>query len=123
MIRRQPITTRSDTLFPSTTLFRSVRAGGARPRPRPEQEDPQARPQDVAVGQGGRGQADRGGRRRGEGAQDGGTGKEEIGRAHVCTPVTNAKPVFRLLRVKKNTKRRETVGHTSQEAKTANTKT
>src|SRR3546814_14094786 len=30
MIRRPPISTRTDTLFPSTTLFRSVRATGFR---------------------------------------------------------------------------------------------
>src|SRR3546814_12892761 len=34
MIRRPPRSTRTDTLFPYTTLFRSV-AGGRRARPRP----------------------------------------------------------------------------------------
>src|SRR3546814_3149652 len=32
MIRRPPRSTRTDTLFPYTTLFRSERAGGERPR-------------------------------------------------------------------------------------------
>src|SRR3546814_10736602 len=34
MIRRPPRSTRTDTLFPYTTLFRSTAAGGPRPRPR-----------------------------------------------------------------------------------------
>src|SRR3546814_3294841 len=34
MIRRPPRSTRTDTLFPYTTLFRSTREGGKRPRVR-----------------------------------------------------------------------------------------
>src|SRR3546814_8306093 len=67
MIRRPPRSTRTDTLFPYTTLFRSLQdvlpavlAGRGRPGQREE------------VG-------------------------AEIGRAHVCTPVTNAHLVCRLL--------------------------
>src|SRR3546814_9716783 len=73
MLRRPPRSTRTDTLFPYTTLFRSVgrrhrRSGSGR------RHDPHA-------------QGHRGG---------------EIGRAHVCTPVTNAHLVCRLLLEKKN---------------------
>src|SRR3546814_1366058 len=35
MIRRPPRSTRTDTLFPYTTLFRSTSAGSRRPCPRP----------------------------------------------------------------------------------------
>src|SRR3546814_4747331 len=35
MIRRPPRSTRTDTLFPYTTLFRSVRLGGECPSPGP----------------------------------------------------------------------------------------
>src|SRR3546814_4263078 len=36
MIRRPPRSTRTDTLFPYTTLFRSIRSGGDHPRPPPQ---------------------------------------------------------------------------------------
>src|SRR3546814_11522776 len=39
MIRRPPASTRTDTLFPHTTLFRSH--GAARPQPRPSRRDSQ----------------------------------------------------------------------------------
>src|SRR3546814_6636919 len=44
MIRRPPISTRTDTLFPYTTLFRSA-AGGAAPPRRGAQIHPLRRPQ------------------------------------------------------------------------------
>src|SRR3546814_4886554 len=71
MIRRPPRPTRTDTLFPYTTLFRSCGA--------PPQSRTPAR---------GRGFARSSARR-------------QIGRAHVCTPVTNAHLVCRLLLHKK----------------------
>src|SRR3546814_2339826 len=40
MIRRPPRSTRTDTLFPYTTLFRSARAPAPRPRPRHEAAAP-----------------------------------------------------------------------------------
>src|SRR3546814_1807136 len=47
MIRRPPRSTRTDTLFPYTTLFRSVVAGAAprnpRPQPRRQRHDAHAR--------------------------------------------------------------------------------
>src|SRR3546814_4746672 len=84
MIRRPPRSTRTDTLFPYTTLFRSGGPGltgcgvarwtGAGTRP-------------------GRG---------GAGGIRPPAGPRQIGRAHVCTPVTNAHLVCRLLLEKKN---------------------
>src|SRR3546814_4228501 len=78
MIRRPPRSTRTDTLFPYTTLFRSCRI--------PCWEDggilsAAARHRRVARRPAGR--------------------VQEIGRAHVCTPVTNAHLVCRLLLEKK----------------------
>src|SRR3546814_5048610 len=74
MIRRPPRTTRTDTLFPYTTLFRSreIRALSAETMIRWRNHF----------------RAERGG--------------SEIGRAHVSTPVTNAQLVCRLLLEKKN---------------------
>src|SRR3546814_5178535 len=81
MIRRPPRSTRTDTLFPYTTLFRSHgRDAPARPFP----PDTHCR---VAV-------------RRPTDAPR--TAREKIGRAHVCTPVTNAHLVCRPLLEKKN---------------------
>src|SRR3546814_1651306 len=74
MIRRPPRSTRTDTLFPYTTLFRSVE-----PPVGAQAEDAARRivqPGQPLVG-------------------------EEIGRAHVRTPVTNAHLVCRLLLEKK----------------------
>src|SRR3546814_11391309 len=89
MLRRPPRSTRTDTLFPYTTLFRSVRTAhfGA----------------DHAVA----GVADFVDRidvdRRGEaGPARSAVIFFQIGRAHVCTPVTNAHLVCRLLLEKKN---------------------
>src|SRR3546814_4016510 len=84
MIRRPPRSTRTDTLFPYTTLVRSVRGrriereGSALPHPMAEELQPVsgvAQQRQVRPG--------------------------KIGRAHVCTPVTNAHLVCRLLLEKK----------------------
>src|SRR3546814_9308039 len=87
MIRRPPRSTRTDTLFPYTTLFRSAASPPASARARQFRRSPwpraQAAPPCVP---------DRPGHDR-----------PEIGRAHVLTPVTNAHLVCRLLLEKKNT--------------------
>src|SRR3546814_4848249 len=123
MIRRQPRATRTDTLFPYTTLFRSQR-------------------QDISARRAGSGcvrsahQADHGGKAGGavgfppglvckdvetaDGQRPAVPGDPaarqptQIGRAHVCTPVTNAHLVCRLLPGKKNktTKQKETSSNT-----------
>src|SRR3546814_10352890 len=93
LIRRPPRSTRTDTLLPYTSLFRSRRvavAGGA-----------------------GTGRAAHGGHQRQRTPQSrvghetghhlvGAVRTGEIGRAHVCTPVTNAHLVCRLLLEKNN---------------------
>src|SRR3546814_5138151 len=92
MIRRPPRSTRTDTLFPYTTLFRSGEIVDRSPV--------EAGPQFTMREAGPRGvigdqlvvPLDRIGREIGE---------PEIGRAHVC-PVTNAHLVCRLLLEKKN---------------------
>src|SRR3546814_2299980 len=84
MIRRPPRSTRTDTLFPYTTLFRSQGLLAARRRERPVQFGPVL---------GGQLQVERS-------AVVADVG-DEIGRAHVCTPVTNAHLVCRLLLEKK----------------------
>src|SRR3546814_2373805 len=107
MIRRPPRSTRTDTLFPYTTLFRSKtpwlpRGGGGR-RERPE------RPAQAA-GRTRRGEmkwsssAKPGLRRAVAGLAGSADQTREIGRAHVRTPVTNAHLVCRLLLEKKNNK-------------------
>src|SRR3546814_3738341 len=87
MIWRPPISTRTDTLLPYTTLFRSLWSG------RPP----------ICLGvrlRRARDGQDRGGPARQR--QPHGRGDlEEIGRAHVCTRVTYAHPVCRLLLEKK----------------------
>src|SRR3546814_8461518 len=130
MIRRTPRSTRTDTLFPYTTLFRSThvalvyypRLFGLR------EQGPRCNP--VRCGASGAGAARGSGRGadgkgdRGPARQEGGVrpqvlprlcageagderrrlspGEEhEIGRAHVCTPVTNAHLECRLLSEKK----------------------
>src|SRR3546814_20323179 len=83
MIRRPPRSTRTDTLFPYTTLFRSPMAA------RGSQLLPSARvAADARLLQFER-------PLRGYGA------RSQIGRAHVWTPVTNAHLVCRLLLEKK----------------------
>src|SRR3546814_5739253 len=81
MIRRPPRSTRTDTLFPYTTLFRSLALGVQEPL-----ED-QPVPEGVQVGDT-------------ERVRDDGA-RRQIGRAHVWTPVTNAHLVCRLLLEKK----------------------
>src|SRR3546814_9667881 len=94
MIRRPPRSTRTDTLFPYTTLFRSHRLG---PRDRQDHRAQHEEADDAVVHQ----KHDR---------IDGRKGSEddriadEIGRAHVWTPVTNAQLVCRLLLEKKKKK-------------------
>src|SRR3546814_9942145 len=88
MRRRPPRATRTDALFPYTTLFRSAAGGtattdvaafGLEQSPNPSMSSsmlfPVAHQRTIAAG--------------------------AIGRAHVCTPVTNAHIVFRLLLAQK----------------------
>src|SRR3546814_10535014 len=83
MLRRPPRSTRTGTLFPYTTLFRSIRApssalrSGSSPIPKPSSTHR--------------------------------TTGREIGRAHVCTPVTNAHLVCLLLLEKKTLKLRSAI--------------
>src|SRR3546814_1757396 len=88
MIRLPPRSTRTDPLFPYTTLFRSgvadvghdltgLRASSA---PRESEAGTGLAMSGLAAGR-----------------------ESEIGRAHACTPVTNAHLVCRLLLEKKNT--------------------
>src|SRR3546814_9352522 len=122
-LRRPPRSTLTYTLFPYTTVFRSKR-----PEATGATDDRQDHWRLEGAGrQGGQGQgpdlADAG-RHRGEAAlHGGGRGRNgpgaprlcavyargarihEIGRAHVCTPVTNAHLVCRLLLAKKKNKR------------------
>src|SRR3546814_1384532 len=109
MIRRPPRSTRTDTLFPYTTLFRSVHAGAA------SAATFSSLP---CEGRGGLGRgalwisSNRGHPLPASPCLRRGRGKSsrlkplphEIGRAHVCTPVTNAHLVCRLLLEKKNKK-------------------
>src|SRR3546814_7952110 len=88
MIRRPPRSTRTDTLFPYTTLFRSLHAAVCATR----QQLPALRTQRVRAAQ------------RLLGFQQPHRG-DEIGRAHVCTQVTNAHLVCRLLLEKKKSER------------------
>src|SRR3546814_6990168 len=87
MIRRPPRSTRTDTLFPYTTLFRSL-ARAVRGR---IEGDPPDQYADHGLGV----DSDALGAHRDVEAT-------EIGRAHVCTPVTNAHLVCRLLLAKKH---------------------
>src|SRR3546814_1030061 len=108
MIRRPPISTRTDTLFPYTTLFRSHRRSapgrGAAPRRRPLHR--RRRPHHRTLrrlGEDADGTGARGARRP-PGTVRAPPGRPpliQIGRAHVCTPVTNAHLVCRLLLAKK----------------------
>src|SRR3546814_7665656 len=114
MIRRPPRSTRTDTLFPYTTLFRSrvrhermLDLGGGEPMARDVHDVVHAAQQpqvsvDVLLGPvAGKVHAVKvvpvGGLVAVAVAPD-----AEIGRAHVCTPVTNAHLVCRLLLEKKN---------------------
>src|SRR3546814_8492973 len=102
--RRPPRSTRTDTLFPYTTLFRStlipVRRRAAtfvELRTVPRQSSRRGRAYAPAC---------RSRRRRRWTSQPPPqmTRMAKIGRAHVCTPVTNAHLVCRLLLEKKNNK-------------------
>src|SRR3546814_2712178 len=99
MIRRPPRSTRTDTLFPYTTLFRS--------------EDRYERPRVLDCRAEGLAERDDDLDGTDEVVEEGGQlfvvlgchprqCCAEIGRAHVCTPVTNAHLVCRLLLEKKN---------------------
>src|SRR3546814_2649457 len=95
MIRRPPRSTRTDTLFPYTTLFRSTsdRAPKRSVTGINDEENgvPQMRFLSLCSAQGVLGRA----------VAMAGTGPApQIGRAHVCTPVTNAHLVCRLLLAK-----------------------
>src|SRR3546814_5508033 len=103
MIRRPPRSTRTDTLFPYTTLFRSlIRAARQRlallgmPPAVIASVERSGRPRNVVTIA-----APSGGAIRTLGVR---AGMSEIGRAHVSTPVTNAHLVCRLLLEKKNKK-------------------
>src|SRR3546814_7833491 len=90
MIRRPPRSTRTDTLFPYTTLFRSSMSVSSESFTTHGHEWSGTSP----GGEGGDGR---------HGGCDGRCGLE-IGRAHVWTPVTNAHLVCRLLLEKKKQK-------------------
>src|SRR3546814_10908190 len=100
MIRRPPRSTRTDTLFPYTTLFRSCRHGTGRSGHRASSK---AGP---LLLYGRVGQRPRTGKSQGQDRADRQSAcplrPREIGRAHVCTPVTNAHLVCLLLLEKKN---------------------
>src|SRR3546814_4092752 len=92
MIRRPPRATRTDTLFPYTTLFRSSTLISCRSPPAgytvgtaTSSISPPPCSAIAAV------------------QAANASGIAAIGRAHVCTPVTNAHLVCRLLLEKKNT--------------------
>src|SRR3546814_4829149 len=87
MIRRPPRSTRTDTLFPYTTLFRSAAAHGK------GAQQHRKNTQHADLG--------RETLRLGDGVRDQRRQCLEIGRAHVWTPVTNAHLVCRLLLEKK----------------------
>src|SRR3546814_2792475 len=101
MIRRPPRSTRTDTLFPYTTLFRSVtNAGGSA-----QTATGVTVADNLPAGFSFTGAS-------GFGSYNSATGlwsvgsipagvTRKIGRAHVCTPVTNAHLVCRLLLEKK----------------------
>src|SRR3546814_4253332 len=86
MILRPPRSTRTDTLFPYTTLFRSDQAGPGGERAL-RRDGERHHPPGVARAAGEMRLAGRD--HRGHPAK--------IGRAHVCTPVTNTHLVCRLL--------------------------
>src|SRR3546814_4104493 len=112
MIRRPPRSTLTDTLFPYTTLFRSADLGDV---------DVAGRGRRVVVDHVGDSEhADLSDRARahrrdpGPDLDDIADGEvqgiiEEIGRAHVCTPVTNEHLVCRLLLEKNKTKSHTTI--------------
>src|SRR3546814_8212328 len=120
MLRRPPRSTRTDQLFPYTTLFRSGGSLGARvasgaavnagadaayqnidvARGVQEEYNPEQTALAAVLG---------GGLHAGTAALDRlvRTTSQEIGRAHVCSPVTNAQLVCRLLLEKKKKTKEE----------------
>src|SRR3546814_1542771 len=97
MIRRPPRSTRTDTLFPYTTLFRSVRHRLVRARARcPYDRQGRIEPRRDLGG------ALRIARLQGTDDQPARPARQ-IGSAHVCTPVTNAHLVCRPLLDQKHT--------------------
>src|SRR3546814_8073242 len=109
MIRRPPRSTRTDTLFPYTTLFRSTRARHQRHDPSIEngyEHDAENGCGQHPANHAGAeraltGPARPAGKRKRRDAKD--ERQRQIGRAHVRTPVTNAHLVCRLrLEKKKN---------------------
>src|SRR3546814_15039195 len=94
MKRRPPLSTRTDTLFPYTTLFRSVRQRNSLLHTRHLLQLPRKL---IGFLQGFVAQAALG-RRLDDDSED---VAGQIGRAHVRTPVTNALLVCRLLLEKK----------------------
>src|SRR3546814_2182106 len=116
MRRRPPRSTRTDTLFPYTTLFRSRGSGTAsRQRsptaPQPASDGSEAARRSSSSGIARRPICRKAWQRPKERALTGGYRRlqsevheerhRELGRAHVCTPVTNAHIVCRLLLEKK----------------------
>src|SRR3546814_3547205 len=110
MIRRPPISTRTDTLFPYTKLFRSIEP----PLPIPDSRFPGTKAHLVAGELHNRREAVNASKESKHkcpirnspqpAARTRGRVRAaacEIGRAHVCTPVTNAHLVCRLLLEKK----------------------
>src|SRR3546814_8222302 len=92
MIRRPPRSTRTDTLFPYTTLFRSPLLSFGADIP------------EVSTNQAGTAASNK--LSYYSPAEESGIHiLTEIGRAHVCTPVTNAHLVCRLLLEKKKHKK------------------
>src|SRR3546814_16139664 len=112
MIRRPPRSTRTDTLFPYTTLFRSASGDPVRNPKRVIMLRSQAlgricssNPQECisrSADQRRKTEENRDAPGRISSCSSKASGGEKIGRAHVCTPVTNAHLVCRLLLVIKN---------------------
>src|SRR3546814_5918151 len=107
MLRLPPISTRPDTPFPYTTLFRSrtcstAPSTGSSKGPLPVKATGMGKfPPRRGLG--------RGRKEKGRAPRRSLSGGRQIGRAHVCTPVTNAHLVCRLLleKKKKNNKQQE----------------
>src|SRR3546814_7755477 len=110
MIRRPPRSTRTDPLFPYTTLFRSIGSGRPSGKTAPAISPPRPfdrrREQRRKAGRA-RGRLFCGGRSRPR-ERNGPAGDpplhnadEQIGSAHVLTTITNAHNVFRILLEKK----------------------
>src|SRR3546814_10804658 len=100
-VRRPPSSTRTDTLFPYTTLFRSDHVDAADLEGRAVVVERGAGLSAPIIAEHGAGQTLVGGHARRDGVAE---IDEQIGRAHVLTPVTNAHLVCRLLLEKKKTK-------------------